>query len=217
MILNGLTRQRAFTVDGLVGQRDVVLRGLGRMLPRLDAFSGASVEPDGTIMLVLDPAGLVDRGVETVHIPHRGRETGQDAEGITMDTPGPQARAADILVVDDALTVRELQRSILERAGYTVRTAGDGLQALAILAERPADLVLTDIEMPNLDGFGLTEAIRAHPSLTNIPVLILSSRSSETDRQRGLDAGADGYIVKSAFDSAALIEVVERLLGPPAA
>ena len=118
-----------------------------------------------------------------------------------------------ILVVDDALTIRELQRSILERAGFDVRVATDGIQALANLAEGPSDLVLTDIEMPNMDGFALTEAIRAHPTLANIPVLILSSRSSDADRQRGLDAGADGYIIKSGFDEASLLTAVNRLLG----
>jgi two-component system chemotaxis sensor kinase CheA len=73
--------------------------------------------------------------------------------------------------------------------------------------------VLTDVEMPRLDGFGLTEAIRAHPSRGNIPILILTSRASEEDRQRGLQAGADGYIIKSAFDEASLLTAVERLLG----
>ena len=87
---------------------------------------------------------------------------------------------------------------------------------MATLAEGPSDLVLTDIEMPNMDGFALTEAIRAHPTLTNIPVLILSSRSSDTDRQRGLDVGADGYIIKSGFDEASLLSAVNRLLGTDA-
>jgi two-component system chemotaxis sensor kinase CheA len=84
---------------------------------------------------------------------------------------------------------------------------------MAKLAEEPSDLVLTDIEMPTMDGFALTEAIRAHPSLANTPVLILSSRSSEVDRQRGLDVGADGYIAKSGFDEVSLITAVNRLLG----
>jgi len=94
-----------------------------------------------------------------------------------------------------------------------VRVAGDGVQALSRLAEEPSDLVLTDIEMPNMDGFGLTEAIRARPSLTNIPVLILSSRSSDADRQRGLDVGADGYILKNGFNEGNLLTAVHRLLG----
>jgi two-component system chemotaxis sensor kinase CheA len=118
-----------------------------------------------------------------------------------------------VLVVDDALTVRELQRGILERAGYDVRVAADGVQALRSLDSEPSDLVLTDIEMPVMDGFALTEAIRSHPTLANVPILILSSRSSEADRQRGLDAGADGYIVKSGFDEGGLLTAVHRLLG----
>jgi two-component system chemotaxis sensor kinase CheA len=125
-------------------------------------------------------------------------------------------RRRSIVVVDDALTIRELQRSILERAGFDVRVATDGRQALATLAERRCDLVLTDIEMPNMDGFALTAAIRASPTLANIPVLILSSRSSDSDRQRGLDVGADGYIVKSGFDEGNLLAAVNRLLGTDA-
>jgi two-component system chemotaxis sensor kinase CheA len=118
-----------------------------------------------------------------------------------------------VLVVDDALIVRELQRGILERAGFEVRVASDGSQALARLGERRSDLVVTDIEMPLMDGFALTEAIRAHPTLANIPVLIVTSRSNDEDRQRGLDAGADGYITKSSFDESALLSAVNRLLG----
>jgi two-component system chemotaxis sensor kinase CheA len=123
---------------------------------------------------------------------------------------------ASLLVVDDALTVRELQRAILERAGYLVRTANDGLEALALLAEQRADLVLTDVEMPNLDGFGLTARIRAEPTLANIPVLLITSRSGDADRQRGLEAGADGYIVKSEFDEGRLLSAVSGLLGKTA-
>jgi two-component system chemotaxis sensor kinase CheA len=216
VILSGLTQRRAFTVDGLIGQRDVVLRNLGRLLPRMDAFSGASVEPDGSIMLVLDPAGLVDLG--------RGTRRERLDVVAEADLPEPSAggpreqayRTADILVVDDALTVRELQRSILERAGYVVRTATDGLEALAALAERPADLVLTDIEMPHMNGFALTEAIRANSNTAHLPVVIVTTQGSDDSRRRGLEAGADGYIVKSSFDSAALLDAVERLLGPRA-
>jgi two-component system chemotaxis sensor kinase CheA len=129
------------------------------------------------------------------------------------DAPAAPKVRARVLVVDDALTVRELQRSILERGGYEVLTATDGVEAMAVLAEGPVDLVLTDVEMPRMDGFALTEAIRAHPARGNVPVLILTSLANEADRQRGLEAGADGYIVKSAFNEAALLAAVERLLG----
>jgi two-component system chemotaxis sensor kinase CheA len=207
VVLSGVTRRHAFRVDALLGQRDVVVKGLGRLLPRLDVLAGASVEPDGSILLVLDAPGLIDRARAT-----RSRSVPSVAEA-----PAPPRAAAGrrgtILVVDDALTVRELQRSILERAGYDVRTADDGVDALARLAEQPSDLVLTDVEMPRMDGFALVEAIRAQPSLSTIPVVILTSRASDEDRRRGLEAGADGYIVKSAFDESSLLDAVERLLG----
>jgi two-component system chemotaxis sensor kinase CheA len=206
VLVAGLTRQHAFRVGALVGQRDVVVKGLSRLLPRLDVLAGASVEPNGSILLVLDVSGLIDRARLT-----RSRAAGPVA---TDAAPAAPTRArVRLLVVDDALTVRELQRSILERGGYEVLTASDGVEAMAILAEGPVDLVLTDVEMPRMDGFALTEAIRAHPARGNVPVLILTSRASVEDRQRGLEAGADGYIVKSAFNEAALLAAVERLLG----
>jgi two-component system chemotaxis sensor kinase CheA len=202
VVLTDNARQHAFQVDRLVGQRDVVLKGLSRLLPHLPAVAGASVEPDGSIFIVLDPPGLIQRARQT-------RRT----HALTVPADHADTLRHRILVVDDALTVRELQRSILQRAGFDVRLATDGLQAMSRLAEEPADLVLTDIEMPNMDGFALTQAIRAHAALANIPVLILSSRSSEADRQRGLDVGADGYIIKSGFDEASLLAAVNRLLG----
>jgi two-component system chemotaxis sensor kinase CheA len=202
VVLADTGRRHAFEVDRLLGQRDVVLKGLSRLLPHLPAVAGASVEPDGSVLVVLDPPGLIQRARQAV----RG--------GAPPVTAGQHEGAPRrILVVDDALTVRELQRSILERAGFDVRVAVDGRQALSKLAEEPSDLVLTDVEMPNMDGFELTEAIRAHASVANIPVLILTSRSSEADRQRGLDVGADGYIIKSGFDEGSLLAAVHRLLG----
>jgi two-component system chemotaxis sensor kinase CheA len=201
VVLSGLATRHAFQVDGLLGQRDVVVKGLGRLVPRLPSVAGASVETDGSILLVLDPVGVVDRARHT--------------RAPVMATPdaAPAPERGRVLVVDDALTVRELQRSILERAGYTVVTAGDGLEALARLSDTEVDIVLTDVEMPNMDGFALTEEIRSRPALTGLPVVILTSRSSDEDRRRGLEAGADAYVVKSAFDQVGLIDAVERLLG----
>jgi two-component system chemotaxis sensor kinase CheA len=118
-------------------------------------------------------------------------------------------------VVDDALTVRELQRTILERAGFDVTVAGDGVEALTHLDAEAFDLVLTDVEMPRMDGFELTQRIRSHPSRSNVAVLILTSLASDTDRRRGMEAGADGYIVKSDFDERSLLAAVDRLVGGP--
>ena len=204
VVVAGLTRRHAFRVDALIGQRDVVVKGLGGLVPRLEVLAGASVEPDGAILLVLDAPGLIERarGVRPSQAPI--------AASAVQETAATSRGA--ILVVDDALTVRELERSILERAGYQVKVAADGVEALARLAEGSFDLVLADVEMPRMDGFALTEAIRAHPTLANLPILILTSRASDEDRRRGLDAGADGYIVKSAFDETALLAAIEQFV-----
>jgi len=200
VLLGTETDAYAFQVEKVIQKRDVVVRGLTGRLRDLKSVSGASIEPNGSILLVLDVSNLHERSTTVFETSSR-----------VVDRPAD--RALSVMVVDDALMVRELQRSILERGGYSVRTASDGAEALAMLAEQPADLVVTDLEMPNMDGFVLTSSIRAHPRLANIPVLIVTSRTSAEDHQRGLDAGADGYIVKTSFDEAGLLSAVSRLLG----
>jgi two-component system chemotaxis sensor kinase CheA len=203
VIVNGVVGQHAFVVDALVGQRDVVVKGFSALVPRLEVVAGASIESDGSILLVLDPPGLIERS------RRNGARTVADTAGGT----GQRRRSGRLLVVDDALTVRELERTILERAGFDVTVANDGIEALAHLENETFDLVLTDVEMPRMDGFALTEHIRAHPSLSNVAVLILTSLASDTDRRRGMDVGADGYIVKSSFDEQSLLAAVDRLVG----
>ena len=208
VVLAGLTRSHAFRVDDLVDQRDVVVKGLGELVPRLPAVAGAGVQPDGSILLVLEAAGLIERARRM----DSGDRSQEAASGGGHDEAVPQ-RTASILVVDDALTVRELQRSIFENAGYHVRVAVNGEEALVEISHQRPDLVLTDVQMPRMDGFELTEAIRKQPALASLPVIILTSRGSDEVRRRGLDVGADGYIVKSGFDQSALLSAVERLLG----
>jgi len=202
VLLGTPTSAHAFQVETVLQKRDVVVRGLTGLLRDLKAVNGASIEPNGSILLVLNVPTLIDRS-----------DAIADHASRVVDKAAGPARQLSVMVVDDALMVRELQRSILERGGYAVRTASDGAAALAMLIDEPADLVVTDLEMPNVDGFALTSNIRAHPRLSNIPVLIVSSRASAEDHQRGLDAGADGYIVKTSFDEAGLLSAVSRLLG----
>jgi two-component system chemotaxis sensor kinase CheA len=199
-------RMAAYRVDDVVGQRDVMATGLGAFVPKLALVSGGAVEADGSILLVLDGAALattVSRPPATMPSPVAG--------------PAPAASPVrSVLVADDSLPVRELQRSILEHAGYRVFVADDGAAALASLASNPVDLVLTDVDMPRLNGFELTRAIRAQPQLANLPVLILSSKNAPEDHQEGMDAGADGYLVKDAFGEATLLAAVHRLIGQAA-
>jgi two-component system, chemotaxis family, sensor kinase CheA len=202
VLLGTADSPHAFQVETVVQKRDVVVRGLTGRLRDLKAVTGACIEPNGSILLVLDVSTLIDRSQSAVVHGSNGAEK---AAG-----PPPQL---SVVVVDDTLMVRELQRSILERGGYAVRTAADGASAFAMLTEVPPDLVVTDVEMPNLDGLQLITSMRSHPRLANVPVLIVSSHGTEEDRQRGMDAGADGYIVKTAFDEAGLLSAVSRLLG----
>lgn len=201
LLLGTASDVHAFQVETVLSKRDVVVRGLTGRLRDLGAVTGAAVEPSGSILLVLDVASLIGRSIAAV----------EPSAPSTVKASTP-ARQLSVLVVDDSLMVRELQRSMLERAGYTVRTASDGAEALELLGQEPADLVVTDLEMPNVDGFLLTSSIRANARLANIPVLIVSSHVSQEDHQRGLDSGADAYIVKTSFDEAGLLAAVSGLL-----
>lgn len=207
--------RHAFRVDRLLGQRDVVIKDLGRVLPRVDVLAGASVEADGAVLLVLDAGGLIDAAGTGAGAAGPAAREATGAVEAAADAPGLPPGRAVVLVVDDALTIRELQRSILERAGYDVVTAASGAEALDRLASGDVDLVLTDVEMPEMDGFELTERIRTAPAGRNVPVIILTSRAGDADRRRGLEAGADGYLLKASFDEHALLTAVARLLGRP--
>jgi len=208
VVVSSGRRSAAYQVESLVGQRDVMVGGLGAFVPKLPLVSGAAVEADGSILMVLDGAALAEAALDS------SRAVRFTLAPLPEPVPAPtEATAPSILVADDALVVRELQRSILQQAGYHVLVAEDGHAALATLTRQRVDLVLTDVDMPGMNGFDLTRAIRAHPDLQNLPVVILSSKSSAEDHQEGLDAGADAYIVKEQFGEAALLAAVERLLG----
>ena len=118
-----------------------------------------------------------------------------------------------VLVVDDSITSRTLEQSVLTGAGYDVTTAVDGLDAWRALERTPFALVVSDVEMPRLDGIGLCERIRADPRTASLPVILVTSLDQPEHRARGLEAGADAYIAKSSFDQEDLLETVRLLLG----
>jgi two-component system, chemotaxis family, sensor kinase CheA len=197
LIVAVLGRRMAVLCDALVGEEEVMVKPLGPLLAGA-GYLGAAVLGDGRIALLAEPAALV-----------RGRS---DAV-----TPIERVRPPDpprILVAEDSYTVRQLQRSILEAAGYQVVTARDGREALRIIGrDASIAMVITDLEMPCLDGLGLTRAIRADPARAALPVVIVTSLGSEEDRRKGIDAGADAYMAKHNFDQQALLATVERLVG----
>jgi two-component system, chemotaxis family, sensor kinase CheA len=203
VVLCASGKRVAVTCDALLGEEEVVVKSLGPLLSGLSTYLGAAILGNGRIALLVDPAALVRASTEQ-------RSTGRSASIAAAEA----APAPKVLVVEDSLTIRELQRSILEAAGYRVQTARDGRDALTHLdRDHGIDLVVTDVEMPDMDGIELTRTIRAHSTYSALPVVIITSLGEDDDRQRGIDAGADAYMVKQRFDQHDLLETVERLVG----
>jgi two-component system chemotaxis sensor kinase CheA len=176
------------------------VKTLGPVLAPLAGYLGAAILDDGGIALLLDPAHLV-RAAAAVQATERA-----DA--------GSVRAAPKVLVVDDQFTVRELERTILEAAGYRVRTAENGRSALAVLDdEADIECVVSDVEMPQMGGLELLDAIRSRPERASLPVVIVTSREDDASRARGAEAGADAWVVKSQFDQQALLDTVGRLVG----
>jgi len=195
-------RRVALACDRLIGESEVVVKSLGPLLGSVTGYLGAAILGDGRVALLLDP------GSATSPSP-RARQTETVAPA-----PIEQGAARTLLVVEDSFMVRELQRSILEAAGYRVVTARHGVEALEQLAAHSEiDLVVTDVDMPEMDGLALTAAIRASAEWQAIPVIVVTSRHSDEDRRRGVEAGADAYMVKDSFDQHALLETVTRMVG----
>ena len=184
--------------DALIGQQEVVVKSLGPLLAGITGYLGAAMLGDGRIALLVEPSFIASRRHRPAAAPEPAREPA----------------AAKILVAEDSFTVRELQRTILQAAGYQVVTARDGREALLAL-HRNTDiaLVMTDLEMPELNGLELTKSIRADPARSSLPVVIVTSHASDEDRRLGIDAGADAYMAKRSFDQHALLATVERLVG----
>jgi two-component system chemotaxis sensor kinase CheA len=198
VVMSAGGRRLAITCDAMIGKEEVVVKSLAPLLASLDGYLGAAVLGDGRIALLLDPATLV-------------RVSGERAQ---VAMPARAAHVPKVLVVEDSYTVRELQRSILEAAGYSVDTARSGREALQrVTADDGINLVMSDVEMPEMDGIQLTESIRAMPERASLPVVIVTSRDAQADRERGIEAGADAYMVKREFDQRKLLGTIERLIG----
>jgi len=194
------TSRVAFVVDELLSEQDLVVTGLGRRLRRVPNVAGCALLEDGGIALILSAAELAEGALLA------------PAQRLLIATAAPAVVRKRLLVADDSVTTRTLEKAILEEAGYEVRLAADGHQAWRILQKEAIDLVVADVEMPGMDGFTLTETLRHSTVLRRIPVVLVTSLSSDKDRARGLEAGADAYIVKSGFDRGRLLEAVGQLL-----
>ncbi|MFA5171541.1 MAG: hybrid sensor histidine kinase/response regulator [Sulfuriferula sp.] len=192
----------AFQVDEILGEQEVLVKTLGRQLKRVRNVAGASVLGTGQVVAVLNVLDLLKSAVQQSVAPAAPVATEKTAEGTRRS----------IMVVEDSITSRSLLKNILESAGYRVTTAVDGVDAYTTLKTGAFDLIVSDVEMPRMDGFDLTAKVRADKQLANLPVVLVTALGSPEHRERGIDVGANAYIVKSSFDQSNLLDIVRQLI-----
>ncbi|CAN2041501.1 two-component system, chemotaxis family, sensor histidine kinase and response regulator WspE [Candidatus Magnetomoraceae bacterium gMMP-15] len=192
----------AFKVDEVLGEQEVLVKGLGRQLSRVRNISGATILGSGKVVPILNVPDLIKSSSKNIISSHE----------ISIKEEEREDRVKSILVVEDSITSRMLIKSILESAGYFVKTSVNGLDAYENFKTQNFDLVVSDIEMPKMNGFELTKKIRGNKKIGDTPVVLVTSLESPEDRKKGIDAGANAYIIKSSFDQSNLIEIIERLI-----
>jgi two-component system, chemotaxis family, sensor kinase CheA len=197
LVLFWAGEQIGFQVDEILDEQEVLVKSLGKQLPRVRNITGATVLRTGKVVPILDVADLMRSAVSMTPVTalHEAEQ-----------------KPKSILVAEDSITARTLLKNILELAGYKVKTAIDGAEALSVLAGESFDLVVSDVEMPRMSGFDLTVKIRSDKRLSQLPVVLVTALDSGPDRERGVDVGANAYLVKSSFDQGNLLEVVRRLI-----
>lgn len=199
VVVTAAGRKIALTVDQLIGEQPIVIKPISEMLRHVRNYSGATIIGNGEIVLILNIAEIV-RNLKYVNKKVRTVE-----EKVEKQQHKPR-----ILVVEDSLTTRELEVNLLRAAGFEVEGAKDGLEAYEMLGRKEFDLVLTDIQMPRMDGIELVRKVRRDKRFKNLPIVIISSLGSEEDKIKGLNAGADAYIAKKDFEKKTLLDVIKQ-------
>ena len=201
VVLTNKERLMGFRVDEILEEQQVFVKGLGKLLRRVRNISGATILGSGKVVPVLNVSDLMKSALRVksegkVHSPEK-----HSAE-----------KAGRILVVEDSITSRTMLKNVLEAAGYIVVTAFDGLDGFTKAREGEFDLIMSDVDMPRANGFEFIARIRADKKLKEVPAILLTALGSPEDRERGIDAGADAYIVKSSFDQGNLLDIIRKLI-----
>ncbi|MBE8989935.1 hybrid sensor histidine kinase/response regulator [Nostoc sp. LEGE 12450] len=192
--------QLGVVVDALVDEQDVVIKPQSHLLKRVRNVSGATILGTGDVCMVLNPQDLVKSA----------RSRSQSISSTQTRQLGPTKQT--ILLVEDSIATRTQEKRILETAGYQVITAVDGLDGLNKLRSHTVDAVVSDVQMPNLDGLGLTAKIRQYQEYSELPIILVTSLASDEDKRRGAEAGANAYIIKGSFNQEALLSTLKRLV-----
>jgi len=203
VIVQSADKKLGLCVDEILGHQDIVIKPLGDPIRRVPNIAGGTVLGDGRVVLILDVPAMVQSA---------GRSTAPRV--VTPDAPAgqPDRGGRRVLLAEDTPSTAMLERSVLEAAGLAVVHAKDGQEALEIAGRERFDLVITDVLMPRMNGFEFTSALKRDPRTRAVPVVIVTTRGGDADKQRGLDAGADAYILKKDFTSDSFLDTIDRLL-----
>jgi two-component system sensor histidine kinase and response regulator WspE len=208
VVISDRGQRFGLVVNSVLGERDLEVRPLDPRLGKVPDISSASLLENGHPVLIVDVEDLV-LSIDNVLMGRRLSRL--EFERIAQQT----RRAKRILVVDDSITVRELERQLLQSRGFTVDVAVDGMDGWNAIRGADYDLVVTDIDMPRMDGIGLVSLVKNDPTRRHIPVVIVSYKDRDEDRLRGLDAGANRYLTKSSFHDETFLHTVIDLIGEP--
>ena len=206
VVIGDQTQTYGLQVDRLLGEHMLVVQPLDARLGKIKDVAAAALMEDGSPVLILDVADMLNSVEKLIAQGQLSKIQGNSSQQQVQTSKR-------VLVVDDSLTVRELERKLLSNRGYTVRVAVDGMDGWNALRSEPFDLVVTDIDMPRMDGIELVTLIKKNLQLKAIPVMIVSYKDRQEDRQRGLEAGADYYLAKASFHDETLLQAVEDLIG----
>lgn len=201
VIIEHSGKKIAVTVDDIIIEQEVLVKNLGKQILKVKNIQGAAVLGSGKVVPILDVKDLI----LFTESEYFGSIKSEQPDHLREKT-------SYIMVADDSITSRMLIKDILESEGFRVKTAVDGLEALTALKTEKFDLIVSDIEMPRMNGFELTERIKGDKNLSELPVILITALASKEDRERGIDAGANAYIVKSSFDQSNLIDIINRLI-----
>ena len=202
LVLESQGKRIGFSVDEVLNEQEVLIKNLSRPLSRIRNIAAATILGSGKVVPVLNVSDLI-KSAATAAV--RPAKPAKPAAGV-------EAAKKSVLVVEDSITSRMLLKNILETSGYLVVTAVDGIDAMTRLKTEKFDAVVSDVDMPRMNGFNLTEKIRGDKKLAELPVVLVTALESREDRERGIDVGANAYIVKSSFDQSNLLETLRRLI-----
>ncbi|MBI3354021.1 MAG: hybrid sensor histidine kinase/response regulator [Nitrospirae bacterium] len=216
LILKLAEKKIALMVDDIAGQEEIVVKGAGAYLKNLKFFSGATISGDGDVRFIIDTAALVSESLLTgkkavdVKTSLRAEKKTADA-GVSVKKQDISLEKPRIIIVDDSISIRKYVSHFLIRAGYEVEVASDGFEALNKVGQIKVDLIITDLEMPIMHGYELIAELKRNPELSDIPIIVLTSRAGEKHRQKAFEMGAQEYVVKP-FEEEVLLEGVKKLL-----